>query len=146
MFTTGSATSADTDKEPRPEVTEKSILDKAGECLWWVINYFQSEHHKAEARRFDPGPQHEPDFGERLRRIEGKLGRDYPEVRIDHYDEGGGKNSWKDYILGILALLIVAWLGRLSYQMDDLIRVVAKQDVDEKRIARLECTTYKICP
>lgn len=69
MFT-GSTTSAMPDKEPAPEVTDKTILDKAGECLWWVINYFQHEHHKMENRRHPPDRGPDPDFNSGLQDLE----------------------------------------------------------------------------
>lgn len=117
-------------------------------------------HIKAamEARSFDPGPREEPDYEKKLREHEGqmdelvdivhKIARDHePGFRMgDYHERRGDKKSWKDYILGILALVIVAWLGRLSYQMDDLIKVVANQANDEKRLDRLEQHVYRGAP
>src|ERR1700675_4111400 len=69
MFT-GSTTSGLGTKEPEPEVTEKTVLDKAGECLWWVINYFQHEHHKMKNRRHPPDRGPDPDFNSGLQDLE----------------------------------------------------------------------------
>lgn len=83
------------------------------------------------------------DFAERLRRVEGQLGEQEPRVRIERYDEGGGKQSWKDWILGLVALLIVAWLGKISLQMDKLTEVVVKQSQDEQRLDRIESHVFR---
>lgn len=140
MFIAGSETSETLPLEERPEVTEKTILQNAAELLWRTCNYFERQSNELEARRH-PNGYHEPDYERILREREGQV-----EVRIEKYDEGGGKHSWKDWLLGILALLIVGWLGRISLQMDNLTKVVIKQEVDEKDIANLKCAVYKVCP
>jgi hypothetical protein len=64
-----------------------------------------------------------------------------------HNNEGGSQKepSWQKWVLGIVALMIVGWLERLSLKTDKLIEVVVTQQEQEKRLSRLECTTYKIC-
>lgn len=158
MFTTGSATSSTATQDQGPEVTEKSILDKAGECLWWVINYFQSEHHRAESRRYRDPREQDPDYGRRLRELEGQIAeidREQHGFRMNgNYNEGGGKEtSWKDWVLGLVGLGIVAWLGRISLQMENLQAIAVEQKMMEKhlestdnRVDRVEARVYRGSP
>lgn len=138
MFIAGSQTSESQTPDPAPDVTEKTVVQRAAELLWKTANLF--ERHQNEARRH-PNGYHEPDYERILREREGQV-----EVRVEGYHEGGDKHSWKDWILGIIALAIVAWLGRISLQMDKLTEVIVRQDIQEKEIAALRCTVYKVCP
>lgn len=90
-----------------------------------------------EARRH-PSGDYEPDFGERLRRLEGQLDDSEPRIRIERYDEGGGKHSWKDWILGLLGLLIVAWLARLDNKLDDVSDLKAQQKALDQHQALID--------
>jgi hypothetical protein len=92
--------------------------------------------------RRHPSYHEEPDYERVLREREGQV-----EVRIEggYHEKPSGGHSWKDWILGIAAVLIAVWLGRISLQMDDLVKVGVKQEGDEKQIAELRCTVYKVC-
>jgi hypothetical protein len=57
---------------PAEPEAEKTLLQKSAEMLWRAANLF--ERHQNESRRhgpLDPGHQHEPDFGQRIRETEG---------------------------------------------------------------------------
>src|ERR1700748_2594046 len=44
-----------------------------------------------------------------------------PYIRIERYDEGGGgKQSWRDWILGIVGSLVVMGIGAVIYQLADI--------------------------
>ena len=129
------------------DLTFKQLLKKIAELLFDHRTYRKWDQD-LETRRhspLDPGHQHEPDFGQRIRESEGY--DPGARIRIDRYDEGGGgKHSWKDYALGILALIIVGWLARIDVKMDKLTEVVVKTDQQGREIAELRCTVYKTCP
>jgi hypothetical protein len=122
--------------EQNPE-TEKVGVAR---LLYLFTGLYERWQNGLEARRH-PNGYHEPDYERILREREGQV-----EVRVEGYHEGGDKHSWKDWILGIIALAIVAWLGRISLQMDELTKVIVRQDIQEKEIAALRCTVYKVCP
>jgi hypothetical protein len=145
MFTTGSVSTEEGDlpTEKKPESDKISIA----KLLFTFTGLYERWKNEMEARRHsDRGPsdyEHDPDESRDIAR----RGRE-PDIRIERWTEGGGNKepSWRDWVLGLVGVLIVAWLGRLSYQMDDLIRVVAKQDQDEKRIDRLETRVFRGTP
>lgn len=113
--------------------------------LWDRTVIYFNETRKLETRRH-VDEHEEIDYELRLRELEGQLSdRELRNVRMRDYHEGGEKKSWKDWILGIVGLLIVAWLGKISLQMDELTKVVVKQDAQGKEIAELRCTVYKMC-
>ena len=81
-------------------------------------------------------------------------------IEIQTYNEGGGKGvqSWKDWILGIVALLLAAGIGAVLIQLSDLRertgRIESKQDTsiiatnqrleaDERRIENLERRVFR---
>jgi len=109
-----------------------------------------------ETRRFDPGPQHEPDYEQILREREGqmeelvekiqKIAREQEPGFRGNYTEGGDRNSWKDWILGLVGLAIVGWLGRISYQMEELQGLLAKQEITDQRLNRLEQHVFRGLP
>jgi hypothetical protein len=113
MLFTGSTTAAESDTGPAPQGTEKSILDKAGECLWWVTSYFQRDHRERENRRFDPGPTYQPDYEDRLRRLEGNIRDTEPSFRMGDYHEGGG-NKWEKWGMpGLVTLAVSGIIGNV---------------------------------
>ena len=112
-----------------------------GVSIWFRIHGLLERMQKLLTNRHsDRGP---PDYEQDLSELRdlARRGMRAPQINISN-DEGGDKKSWKDWILAIVGLLIVAWLGRLSLQMDDLIKVVAKQEIDEKRLDRLETRVF----
>lgn len=161
MFTTGSTASDTVPEEARPEVTEKTILDKAGECLWWVINYFQHEHHQMEARRYRDPRDMDPNYGHNLRELEGGIEESEPPLRIGRYQEGGEGDkdtSWQKWILGIVSLSLVGMLSWALGKLDTLNQEVAtlqatqtmgfaaiaqRQTADEQRIDRVESRVFR---
>lgn len=111
--------------------------------LWDRTVVYLDQFRKVETRRH-PDAHEELDYEHRLRELEGYREQS-PRFRMGDYHEGGDKKSWKDWILTVVGFLIVAWLGRLSLQMDELTKVVVRQDIQEKEIASLRCTVYKVC-
>jgi len=105
------------------------------------VDLFKRFENAVESRRH-PNTFHEPDYERILREREGQV-----DVRIEggYRESGGDKHAWKEWILVIVGLLIGGWLGRISMKMDDLVKVVVKQEIDEKQIAELRCTVYKVC-
>lgn len=151
LFQSGGAASATEPEEPRPEVTEKSILDRAAECLWWVTNYFQRDHHEMEARRYRDPREMDPDYEARLRRLEGGIRDNEPNLRMGDYHEGGGKEpSWRDWMMNILGGLIVVGIGAVIYQLEDLksqmSAALARQEMEEHRLDRVEARVYRGAP
>lgn len=99
-----------------------------------------------EARRHPEG-DYEPDFGERLRRLEAQEFE--PQVRIERYDENGGGRLLQ-WILGIVGTLIAMGIGGVIYELSDLKSTMAaslaRQEQDEKRLDRLEQHVYRGAP
>jgi hypothetical protein len=152
MFTAGSATGGTHPQEERPEVTEKTLTEKLADALWRVLNKQEfEENRRLEARRYrdpnarGPDPDAPPVTAEDLERLIKRIAREQePGFRMGNYQEG--EKSWKDWILGLVGLLIVAWLGRLSYQLDSLQALVAKQAVTDQRLERLETRVFRSAP
>jgi hypothetical protein len=116
--------------------------------LWDRTVIYLNEARKLEARRHTDKHE-EIDYELRLRELEEQQQRGF---RMGDYHENS-KHSWKDWILGLVGIVIVAWLARISAQMDDLTKVIVRQESDEKQldaidrqIQRLDCTVYKVCP
>jgi hypothetical protein len=139
MFTMGSATSEKVPDKDRPEVTEKTLTEKLAETLWRVLNRQEvAENERMEARRYQDPRDRDPDYGDKLRALEGQIAdiaRDHePGFRMSgNYSEGGDKKSWKDWMLIIMQLLIVGWVSRISLQLDDLADLKAAQKQMERR-------------
>jgi hypothetical protein len=114
--------------------------------LWDRTVVYFDQARKLETRRH-PDTHEEIDYELRLRELEGQLNdRELRGVRMGNYHEDGEKKSWKDWILGLVALVILAWLGKIDLKMDKLTEVVVRQDDQGKELAELRCTVYKICP
>ena len=62
----------------------------------------------------------------------------------------GAKQSWRDWILGIVGLLVVAGIGAVVYQLSDmkadLKASLTRQEMDEKRLDRVEAKLYRGAP
>ena len=139
MLMMGSEPCVDADEELRPKEMEKTILDRAAEILWWTTSYFQRHHNEMESRRYRDTRDQDPDYARRLRELEGQIAeidREQHGFRMNgNYSEGGGKEtSWKDWVLWLVGLGIVAWLGRISLQMENLQALALEQTMMEKHL------------
>jgi len=153
MFTTGST--GELPIEKKPDVSDKSILTKAAEILWSASGLFERwRNEMMDSRRYQDPRDQDSEYSRRLRELEGQIqdiDREQRGFRMgdDHY--GGGKEtSWKDWVLGLVGLLIVAWLGRISLQMETLQATIIEQKMMEKhmestdsRVDRLETRVYR---
>lgn len=99
-------------------------------------------HIKAamETRRH-PNGYDEPDYERILREREGG-------ININGYNERGYKEpSWRDWMMNILGGLIVIGIGAVIYQLEDLkssmAASLARQEMDERRIDRIEQHLYR---
>jgi hypothetical protein len=118
--------------ERRPEA-EKTTIAKLLFAMTGLYERWRNE--LMEARRYQDPRDRDPDYEARLRRLEGDLGREEPGVRMNNYTEGGGREpSWKDWVLGLVGLAIVAWLGRISLQMENLQALAVEQKMMEKHL------------
>lgn len=128
------------------ELTFKQLLKRIAELLF-EHRTWQEWKASLHTRRH-PDTHDELDYEFKLRELEGQIeqiDREQRGFRMGDYHEKD-KHSWKDWILGVLALLIVAWLGRISMQMDELTKVVVKQETDEQRLDRLESHVFRGAP
>ena len=136
--------------------THVAILIKAEMQKLWdrTVVYFQQA---MEARRYQDPRDQDPDYGRRLRELEGQIeqiDREQQGFRMTgNYSEGGKESSWKDWVLGLVGLAIVAWLGRISLQMEELQAIAVKQQMMEKhlestdsRVDRVEARVYRGSP
>ena len=94
--------------------------------------YERWRNEMMDTRRYRDPRESDPDYGNRLRELEGQIaGIDREQQRLGfhgNYTEGGGdKKSWKDWILTIVGAGIILWLGRISIQLDDLSDLKAQQ-------------------
>ena len=136
MFTAGSATGGTHPQEERPEVTDKITLAKLLHGLATVYEKLLNLAVGIEARRYQDPRDQDPDYGRRLRELEGQIeqiDREQQGFRMGDYHEGGDKKSWKDWILGLLALVIIGWLARLDVKIDDISDLKAQAKQMEKR-------------
>lgn len=64
--------------------------------------------------------------------------------------QGGEKQSWRDWLLGIVGLLIVAGISAIVFELSDMkadLRAsLTRQEMDEKRIDRMEAKVYRGAP
>lgn len=129
-----------------------------GVTIWFKIHGLLERLQTMFARRY-PGYSNngESEYSRKLRELEGQIAdidREQRGFRMGDYHEGGGKeNSWKDWILVIVGLMIVAWLGRISLKLDDLQEVKTEQRMMEKhlestdsRVDRMEARVYRGTP
>lgn len=119
------------------EVKETTLLFRIDGAMQRAMDKLADRIHIMWSRRHSSG-DYEPDFDERLRRLEGQLDEHEPRIRIKRYDEGGGKHAWKDWILGLLGLLIVAWLARLDNKLDDVSDLKAQQKALDQHQALID--------
>jgi len=157
MTTSGVVKGSDLPTEKNPEAEKAGIA----KLLFGFTGLYERWKNEYESRRYPdpPDPGHlDPDYSRRLRQLEGQIediARDHePGFRMNgNYTEGNGKQSWKDWILGIVGLLIVGWLARISVQMEDFQEIKAEQRLMEKhlestdtRVDRLENKVYRDNP
>jgi hypothetical protein len=113
--------------------------------LWdRTVVYFDQSRQYLETRRH-PDTHEEMDYELRLRELEGTVGQERG-FRMRDYNENGGRRVW-EWVLGIVGTLIAMGIGAVAYQLSDLkadMRAsLARQEMDEKRIDRLENHTYR---
>ena len=155
-MTTGVIEEGDLPTEKKPESDKIGIA----KLLFGFTGLYERWKNEYETRRYpDPDSRnHDPDYSRRLRQLEGQIediARDHePGFRMNgNYTVGNGKHSWKDWILGIVGLLIVGWLARISVQMEDFQEIKAEQRLMEKhlestdsRVDRVENKVYRGVP
>lgn len=149
MSTGSIESSLEGDLPEESQDTDKSILTKAAELLWRTANMFERYWNESRRHQDDRGPddyEYDPEESREIARR-----RREPHIRIDRYDEGGGgKQSWRDWILGIVGMLIVAGIGAVIYQLADMkadLRAsLTRQEMDEKRLDRVEARVYRGTP
>lgn len=110
--------------------------------LWSRI----SSHIKDQmASRRHPNGSYQPDYEARLREAEGDIYRESG-FRMRDYQEGP-KQSWRDWILTIVGLLIVAAIcGVISILVDikaDQKATLARLEEHDKRLDRLESRVFR---
>ena len=113
--------------EQRPE-SEKIGIAK---LLFGFTGLYERWKNEYEARRYPDGSG-DPDYQRRLREIEGQIeaiDREQHGFKMgNYYKRSSGKDSsWKDWILGLVGLVIVAWLARLDMKLDDISELRAEQ-------------------
>jgi len=129
------------------DLTFKQLLKRIAELLFEHRTW--QGWNKALKTRRHPDTHEELDYELKLRELEGQIeqiDREQRGFRMGDYHEKGDKNSWKDWILGLVSLLIVAWLGKISLQMDELTKVVVRQEAEDQRLDRLENHVYRGTP
>jgi hypothetical protein len=131
--------------EPRPETTDRTTIAKLLFAMTGLYERWRNE--LMEARRYQDPRDRDPDYEARLRRLEGDLGREEPTLRMGDYHEGGREPSWRDWMLNILGGLIVVGIGAVIYQLEELksqmSASLARQEMDEKRLDRVEQRVYR---
>lgn len=91
-----------------------------------------------DARRYQNPQDRDPDYDRKLLELEGQIEQIDRDQRGGfrmggNYTEGDSK-SWKDWVLGLVGLMIVAWLSRISLQLDDLSELKAQQKQMDKHM------------
>jgi hypothetical protein len=147
MTTPGEGVLPKQPESEKPEVTQETILDKAGECLWWVINYFQHEHHEMEARRYQDGSG-DADYTRRLRKLEGQIAeidREQHGLRMGDYQEGGG-GKWDKWAMpGLVTLAVSGIIGNVvqAMQVSALRQEVTDLQLEVNKIEKLVEPRYR---
>ncbi len=131
--------------EKKPEA-EKTTVAKLLFAMTGLYERWRNE--LMEARRYQDPRDRDPDYEARLRRLEGDLGREEPTLRMGDYHERGDKEpSWRDWLMNILGGLIVVGIGAVIYQLEELksqmSASLARQEMDEKRLDRVEQRLYR---
>src|ERR1700744_6010076 len=120
----------------RSETTEKTTMAKLLFALTGLYERWRNE--MMDTRRYRDPRESDPDYGDRLRELEGQIAEiDREQQRFGfngNYTEGSGdKKSWKGWILTIVGAGIIGWLGRIILQLDDLSDLKAAQKQMERR-------------
>jgi hypothetical protein len=161
--------------EQRPETTEKTTVAKLLFAMTGLYERWRNEMVEAfarleklltallETRRYRDPREHDEDYGNNLRRLEGGIEESEPPLRMRDYHEGGGEKdtSWQKWILGIVSLSLVGMLSWALGKLDTLNQEVAtlqatqtmgfaaiaqRQTADEQRIDRIEGRVYRGSP
>lgn len=110
-----------------------------GVTIWFRIHGLLERMQSMFTRRYPGyGDNGESEYARRLRELEGQIAdidREQHGLRMGDYHKGprGRENAWKDWILTIVGLLIVAWLARLDSKIEDIVDLKARTQVLEKR-------------
>lgn len=133
--------------------TEKSG-EIQGATIWFrihgLLERFQSAVSMLTNRHSDHRgpPDYEQDLSE-LREL-ARRGMREPPIHISNHEGGGGKQSWRDWILTIVGGLIVLGIGAVIYQLADMkadLRAsLTRQELDEQRLDRVEARVYRGTP
>lgn len=152
MFASG-VTEEDLPTEKRPEA-DKTTMAKLLFAMTGLYERWYSE--MMETRRYQDSHDRDPNYDVKLRELEGQIrdiDREQHGFRMGNYSEDRGKRSWKDWVLGLVGLAIVAWLGRLSMEIDDLMSMRGEQKMMEEHlratdshIERLENRAFRGSP
>lgn len=130
------------------EVQDTTLLFRIDGAIHRAIDKLSDRMQVLWSRRHPEG-NYEPDFSERLRRLEEQGGDYEPQIRFDRYDENGGGRLLQ-WILGIVGTLIAMGIGGVIYELSDLKSTMAaslaRQEQDEKRLDRLEQHVYRGAP
>jgi len=136
--------------EKKPEAEKISIA----KLLFGFTGLYERWRNEYESRRYQDPRDRDPDYARKLRELEGQIqdiDREQRGFRMGDYHEGGGReSSWKDWVLGLVGLVIVAWLARISLQMEKLSAISMEQQMMEKhmeatdnRVDRMEARVYR---
>lgn len=117
-------------------------------------------HRLLNGMKNESGPDPDEDYGEEDVRGIVRRGRYAdPHVRIERYEEGGGKRpTWQNWVSGIVGASLVVMLAWALGKLDSLTRdmatlqatqtmgfgaVAQRQGADEQRIENLEKRVYR---
>lgn len=131
------------------EPTFKEQLKKIAELLFAHRTY-QKWSEDLETRRH-PDTHEEIDYELRLRELEGQLNdRELRGVRMGDYHEHKGESSWQKWIMTIVQMLIVAGIGGVIFELEELKSTMAaslaRQEMDERRLDRIESHLWRGSP
>jgi hypothetical protein len=131
------------------EPTFKDLLKKIAELLFDHRTY-QKWGSDLETRRYRDPREHDPDYGQNLRKVEGDIRQTERDFRMRDYHEGGGDSSWQKWVMTIVQLLIVAGIGGVIYELEELKSTMAaslaRQEMDERRLDRIESHLWRGSP
>jgi hypothetical protein len=119
MFMAGVRASEEPVAEPTPEAKERSLTEKLAEALWRITGRYERHQAEMEARRYQDGTG-DPDYGRRLRELEGQIAeidREQGSFRMGDYHENGGGRFDKWAIPGLVTLAVSGIIGNVVQSM-----------------------------
>jgi hypothetical protein len=144
MLFTGSATSETLPPEERPEVTEKTTVEKLAHALWHVLNRKEVAENEMASRRYRDPREHDPDYERHLRELEGDLRREQPRFNMGDYHEGG--HRWDKWAMpGLVTLAVSGIIGNVIQAMavSALRQEVTDLKIEIDRIERIVEPRYR---